>query len=65
MQLERARRLVLRGTEGFSGRIRKTFMVAERKAREGRNPRTGGIISIPAGKVPKFVAGKGFKEAVK
>ncbi len=42
-----------------------TFMAAERKAREGRNPRTGETISIPAAKVPKFVAGKAFKEAVK
>ncbi len=42
-----------------------TFMASERKAKEGRNPRTGEVISIPAMKVPKFVAGKGFKEAVK
>ncbi len=42
-----------------------TFMASERNAREGRNPRTGETISIPAAKVPKFVAGKGFKEAVK
>ncbi len=42
-----------------------TFMAAERNAREGRNPRTGETISIPAAKVPKFVAGKGFREAVK
>ncbi len=41
-----------------------TFMASERKAREGRNPRTGETISIPSAKVPKFVAGKGFKEAV-
>ncbi len=42
-----------------------TFMTAERKAREGRNPRTGEPVSIPATKVPKFVVGKGFREAVK
>ncbi len=41
-----------------------TFMASERNAREGRNPRTGETISIPAAKVPKFVAGKGFREAV-
>ncbi len=41
-----------------------TFMASERKAREGRNPKTGEKVSIPAAKVPKFVAGKGFKEAV-
>ena len=42
-----------------------TFKVAERKARKGRNPRTGEEIDIAASKVPKFVAGKGLKEAVK
>ncbi len=42
-----------------------TFMATERKAREGRNPRTGETISIPAARVPKFVPGKGFREAVK
>jgi len=35
------------------------------KASEGRNPRTGEAIKIPAAKVPKFVSGKGFREAVK
>ena len=42
-----------------------TFKVVERKARKGRNPQTGGEINIPASKVPKFVAGKALKEAVK
>ena len=41
-----------------------TFAVTARKAREGRNPRTGDVIKIPAAKIPKFVAGKAFKEAV-
>ncbi len=41
-----------------------TFMASERNARVGRNPRTGEKISIPAAKVPKFVAGKGFRVAV-
>ncbi len=41
-----------------------TFMASERNAREGRNPRTGEPVSIPAAKVPKFVAGKAFKETV-
>ncbi len=41
-----------------------TFMASERNAREGLNPRTGETISIPAAKVPKFVAGKGFRVAV-
>ena len=39
-----------------------TFSVAERKARKGRNPRTGTEISIPGGKAPKFKAGKGMKD---
>jgi DNA-binding protein HU-beta len=42
-----------------------TFKVAERKARKGRNPKTGEEIDIVASKVPKFVAGKALKEAVK
>lgn len=41
-----------------------TFSVAERAASEGRNPRTGEKISIPASKQPKFKAGKGLKDAV-
>jgi len=42
-----------------------TFKVAERKARKGRNPQTEEEIDIAANKVPKFVAGKALKEAVK
>ena len=42
-----------------------SFKVAERKARKGRNPQTGEEIYIAANKVPKFVAGKALKEAVK
>lgn len=42
-----------------------SFKVNERKARTGRNPQTGAPIKIPAAKVPKFVAGKALKEAVK
>ncbi len=42
-----------------------TFSVVKRKARKGRNPRTGEVISIPAAKIPKFRAGKTFKDAVK
>ncbi|KPL55260.1 HU family DNA-binding protein [Prosthecomicrobium hirschii] len=40
------------------------FNVAERAASEGRNPRTGETIKIPAQKSPKFRAGKGLKDAV-
>ena len=41
-----------------------TFAVSERAASEGRNPRTGDKIEIPASKQPKFKAGKGLKDAV-
>ena len=41
-----------------------TFLTAERKATEGRNPRTGAPIKIPATCVPKFRAGKGLKDTV-
>ncbi len=41
-----------------------TFAVTQRAASEGRNPRTGEKIQIPASKLPKFRAGKGLKEAV-
>jgi DNA-binding protein HU-beta len=41
-----------------------TFSVANRAASEGRNPRTGEKIQIPASKQPKFKAGKGLKDAV-
>ena len=42
-----------------------TFSVGERAAREGRNPRTGEKIKIPASKVVKFKAGKTLSEKVK
>ncbi|HEY6336254.1 MAG TPA: HU family DNA-binding protein [Alphaproteobacteria bacterium] len=41
-----------------------TFSVGRRAASQGRNPRTGEPIKIPASKRPKFAAGKGLKEAV-
>lgn len=42
-----------------------TFKVNSRKARTGRNPKTGKEIKIAATTVPAFVAGKGLKDAVK
>ncbi len=42
-----------------------TFSVGERTAREGRNPRTGEKISIPASKVVKFKPGKSLSDKVK
>ena len=42
-----------------------TFTKAKRKARIGRNPQTGKEIKIPAMTVPKFRAGREFKNFVK
>jgi DNA-binding protein HU-beta len=41
-----------------------TFSVAQRNARNGRNPITGKTIKIAAKKAPKFSAGKALKETV-
>jgi DNA-binding protein HU-beta len=41
------------------------FHVADRGAREGRNPSTGERIHIAASRVPRFTAGSGLKKAVK
>ena len=41
-----------------------TFEVRSRAARQGRNPKTGEAIDIPAAKVPGFKAGKGLKDAI-
>ncbi len=41
-----------------------TFEVRKRKARKGRNPKTGEVINIKASKAPAFKAGKVLKDAV-
>ena len=41
-----------------------TFAVRERRARVGRNPRTGEAVSIPATKTPAFKAARALKEAL-
>lgn len=41
-----------------------SFEVRQRKAREGRNPRSGETVQIPETKVPAFAAGKVFKDLV-
>ena len=41
-----------------------SFSVANRAASQGRNPRTGEPMQIPASRQPKFKAGKGLKAAV-
>ena len=41
-----------------------TFEVAERAAREGRNPQSGEVMKIAASKAPKFKAGKALKDMI-
>ncbi len=41
-----------------------TFEVRNRAAKQGRNPRTGETMTVPASKVPAFKAGKALKDAV-
>lgn len=41
-----------------------TFDVADRAAREGRNPQTGEPMPIPASRAPRFKVGKALKDAV-
>jgi len=42
-----------------------SFEVRKRQAREGRNPKTGDKIMLPATKVPGFSASKVFKDKVR
>lgn len=42
-----------------------TFECKRRKARTGRNPRTGETIQIAASRTPAFRAGKGLKDAMR
>jgi DNA-binding protein HU-beta len=42
-----------------------TFKAIEKKAKVGRNPKTGARINIPKKRVPKFLAGKELKALVK
>lgn len=41
-----------------------SFQVKVREAREGRNPKTGDMVSIPAKRTPFFKVGKELKEMV-
>ena len=41
-----------------------SFKLVQRKARKGRNPRTGEEIAIPASKAVKFTPGKSLKESL-
>ena len=42
-----------------------TFEVRERAEKQGRNPKTGETMTVPASKVPAFKAGKALKDAIK
>lgn len=42
-----------------------TFECRTRRARQGRNPRTGEVLSIPASKAPVFKAGKPLKDLLR
>jgi integration host factor subunit beta len=52
--LSKDRRIEIRGFGIFKTKIRR--------AREGRNPRTGGRVHIPKTRVPSFRAGKDLKD---
>lgn len=41
-----------------------TFSKTKRKARQGRNPKTGETVKIPSANIPKFKAGKDLKDAL-
>lgn len=41
-----------------------SFRLRERKARLGRNPKTGEAVEVPSKKVPYFKAGKELKELI-
>lgn len=42
-----------------------SFCRTERKAKTGRNPKTGQTVKVPITQVPRFKPGKEFKELVK
>lgn len=41
-----------------------SFRLRRRRMREGRNPKSGALVNVPAKKVPFFKAGKELKELV-
>jgi integration host factor subunit beta len=41
-----------------------SFRIRHRRAKEGRNPKTGETVSVPPKKVPFFKAGKEMREKV-
>ena len=69
-----AERILVAVLEGVKAGLKKdgqvqligfgSFQVKKRKARKGRNPRTGEVIKIKASKTVGFRPGKGLKEAI-
>lgn len=53
-------------TEGDKVELRGfgSFRVRDRKSRQGRNPKTGDTVNVPAKKVPFFKAGKELRALV-
>jgi integration host factor beta subunit len=51
----------LRGGDRIEVRGFGSFIVKQRQAREGRNPKTGRLVSVPAKRVPFFKVGKELK----
>lgn len=41
-----------------------SFVKTTRKAKQGRNPKTGEAVKIPSAHIPKFKPGKDFKESL-
>ena len=41
-----------------------SFKVRRRRARRGRNPKTGSLVSVPAKRVPVFKVGKRLRDLV-
>ena len=42
-----------------------TFIVTRRRARKGRNPRTGQLVTIAASRVPRFRPSSALKNAIR
>ncbi len=54
----------LSGGENVELRGFGSFRIRQRQPREGRNPKTGQPVQIPAKKVPMFKAGKALRAMV-
>jgi integration host factor subunit beta len=54
----------LAGGEKIEIRGFGSFRLRQRRSREGRNPKTGSPVAVPAKRVPFFKAGKELKELV-